>query len=43
MNDPLAFLSPLALLVNVVARRVLEELVVDALFFFGDFELVVLD
>ena len=39
MNDPLAFLPSLALLVDVVARRVLEDLFVDALFFFGDFEL----
>ena len=39
MNDPLAFLPPLALLVQIVACGVLEKLVVDALFFFGEFDL----
>ena len=41
MNDTLAFLSPLALLVQIVTRGMLEDLVVDALFFVRDFRLVV--
>ena len=39
MNDGLAFLPSLALLVQIVACRVRDKLVVGALFFFGDFEL----
>ena len=41
MNDSLAFLPSLTLLVHVVTRRMLEQLVVDALLFLGELRVVV--